>query len=80
MKLCGIDLHSNNSVVVVTDGNDRILASRRCPNDLSKILHVLEPHRGELQGVVIESTYTGTGWSTACRRRAMSCTWPTPSP
>lgn len=57
MKFCGIDLHSNNSVVVITDETDRILTSRRCPNDLAKIVMLLEPHRAELQGVVVESTY-----------------------
>lgn len=57
MKFCGIDLHSNNSVVVITDETDRILVSRRSPNDLSKIVQLLEPHRIELQGVVVESTY-----------------------
>lgn len=57
MKFCGIDLHSNNSVVVITDEADRVLVSRRCPNDLEKIILLLEPHRTELEGVVIESTY-----------------------
>lgn len=57
MKFCGIDLHSSNSVVVVTDEDDRIFVSRRCPNDLGKILHVLAPHQAELAGVVVESTY-----------------------
>ena len=57
MKYCGIDLHSNNSVVVVTDEQDQVLVSRRCPNELGKILAVLERHRAELVGVVIESTY-----------------------
>ena len=57
MRYCGIDLHSNNSVVVVTDEVDKVLLSRRCPNDLSKILALLAPHREELAGVVIESTY-----------------------
>lgn len=57
MRFCGIDLHSNNSVVVITDEMDKVLASRRCPNDLSKIVAVLEPHRAEMVGVVIESTY-----------------------
>lgn len=57
MKFCGIDLHSNNSVVVITDEADRILVSRRCPNDLAKIVLLLEPHRTELEGVVVESTY-----------------------
>lgn len=57
MRYCGIDLHSNNSVVVVTDETDKVLVSRRCPNDLSKILALLAPHRAELAGVVVESTY-----------------------
>nr|WP_271194729.1 IS110 family transposase [Pseudomonas turukhanskensis]GLK88520.1 IS110 family transposase [Pseudomonas turukhanskensis] len=57
MKFCGIDLHSNNSVVVVIDETDRVLVSRRCPNDLKKILDVLEPYRAELAGAVVESTY-----------------------
>src|SRR5690242_15030181 len=57
MRFCGIDLHFNNSVVVITDEMDKVLASRRCPNDLSKIVAVLEPHRAEMAGVVIESTY-----------------------
>lgn len=57
MRYCGIDLHSNNSVVVVTDETDKVLVSRRCPNDLSKILALLAPHRDELSGIVVESTY-----------------------
>lgn len=57
MRFCGIDLHSNNSVVVVTDEADRVLASRRCRNELGTILAVLEPHRAQLAGVVVESTY-----------------------
>ena len=57
MKFSGIDLHSNNSVVVVTDEADRVLVSRRCANELTQILPLLEPHRTELLGVVVESTY-----------------------
>ena len=57
MRFCGIDLHSNNSVVVVTDETDKVLVSRRCPNDLQKILALLAPYRDELAGVVVESTY-----------------------
>ncbi|MDF3933668.1 IS110 family transposase [Pseudomonas citronellolis] len=59
MKFCGIDLHSNNSVVVVTDEGDQVMVSRRCPNERAKILHVLAPYRDELAGVVVESTYNG---------------------
>ena len=57
MRYCGIDLHSNNSVVVVTDEADKVLVSRRCPNDLQKILALLAPYHAELAGVVVESTY-----------------------
>lgn len=57
MKYSGIDLHSNNSVVVVTDDGDRVLYQRRLPNHLDEILAALEPHRAELAGVVVESTY-----------------------
>ena len=57
MKYCGIDLHSNNSVVIVSDEEDRIVFNKRLPNDLGQIRAVLEAHREELAGVVIESTY-----------------------
>jgi len=57
VKYCGIDLHSNNSVVIVSDEEDRIVFSKRLPNDLGQIRAALEPHREDLAGVVIESTY-----------------------
>ncbi|KAA1002615.1 IS110 family transposase [Paraburkholderia panacisoli] len=57
MKYSGIDLHSNNSVVSVTDEADRVVAEKRLPNDLPKILAFLSPWRVELAGVVVESTY-----------------------
>ncbi|SIO72640.1 Transposase [Burkholderia sp. GAS332] len=57
MKFCGIDLHSNNSVVVVSDAEDRIVLQRRLPNELGAILAALVPHREDFAGVVVESTY-----------------------
>ena len=57
MKYSGIDLHSNNSVVVVSDEADRVLVRRRVPNDAEAILALLAAHRGDLVGVVVESTY-----------------------
>lgn len=57
MKYSGIDLHSNNSVVTVTDDTDRVVAERRLPNDIAKIVGFLLPWRNELAGVVVESTY-----------------------
>jgi transposase len=57
MKYSGIDLHSNNSVVSVIDETDRVVAEKRLPNELAKILTFLAPWQAELAGVVIESTY-----------------------
>jgi len=57
MKYSGIDLHSNNSVVTVIDEKDRVVAEKRLPNDLSKVVGFLMPWRDELAGVVVESTY-----------------------
>jgi transposase len=57
MKYSGIDLHSTNSVVVVSDEADHVVCRRRLPNNLEQILATLAPHRAELAGVVVESTY-----------------------
>jgi len=57
MKYCGIDLHSNNCAVIISDEEDRIVFNKRLANDLGQIRAVLEGHREELAGVVIESTY-----------------------
>jgi transposase len=53
----GIDLHSNNNVLLVSDEADRVLYRRRLPNELGKVLEALEPYRGQLAGVAVESTY-----------------------
>jgi len=58
MKLyCGIDLHSNNSVVSVINELDRVIYEKRLPNDLATIRNALQPHKDALAGVVVESTY-----------------------
>ena len=57
MNYSGIDLHSNNCVVSVTDDTDRVVAEKRLPNDLAKILAFLSPWQKELAGIVVESTY-----------------------
>ena len=56
-KYSGIDLHSNNCVVVVSDDEDRVCCERRVPNDLSKVVALLEPYRAELVSVAVESTF-----------------------
>ena len=53
----GIDLHSNNCVLVVIDEADRVVYRARLPNELGKVLEALEGYRAELVGIVVESTY-----------------------
>jgi len=54
---CGIDLHANNSYVVVSGQEDEVVLGRRYPNDLGRILRALEPYREELSGIAVESTF-----------------------
>ncbi|MFM0234349.1 hypothetical protein PQR26_29850 [Paraburkholderia sediminicola] len=44
-------------MVSVIDETDRVVAEKRLPNDLAKILAFLAPWQAELAGVVVESTY-----------------------
>ena len=57
---CGIDLHSNNSVISIIDETDRIMFEKKVDNDLELILSALEPHREELVGIVVESICIAT--------------------
>ena len=54
---CGIDLHSNNHVVVVIDEEDKRVLEKRLSNDLSLTLKALSPYRKSLQGIAVESTF-----------------------
>lgn len=53
----GIDLHSTNSFVVVSDDEDRILLEKRVPNDLEVLTRTLAPFKDALAGVAVESTF-----------------------
>ena len=54
---CGVDLHCNNAMYVITDGRDKQLFRKRLPNRLPIILESLEPFRQRLKVVAVESTY-----------------------
>ena len=54
---CGIDLHSNNHLVVIIDENDQRIEERRLGNDLSLTLSLLNPHQDQLVGIAVESTF-----------------------
>ena len=54
---CGIDLHSNNHLLTVIDEQDRRRYEKRLRNDVAVTIAALEPYRGELVGVAVESTF-----------------------
>ena len=54
---CGIDLHSNNAMYVVTDQTDKVVFKKRMPNQLPVIVSALKPFKSKLVTVAVESTY-----------------------
>jgi hypothetical protein len=52
-----IDLHSNNSVLVVTDLEDHVVFAKRLRNDLELIVSALRGCPGAIRAVAVESTY-----------------------
>ena len=54
---CGIDLHSNNNVIVVIDETDNILLERKLSNNLGVVLDALSAIRESISGIAVESTY-----------------------
>lgn len=58
MKLYGgIDLHSNNSVASLLDGEDRVVYHRRLAVEAQAVLEALAPYREAIAGLVVESIY-----------------------
>lgn len=58
MKLyAGIDLHSTNSYLGISDEDGRRHYKKRLPNQGEVILAALEPYRQDLVGIVVESTF-----------------------
>ena len=53
----GIDLHANNSVIVLLNEQDEVIYQKRLPNDLPTILEQLAPYHTDIEGLVVESTY-----------------------
>jgi transposase len=54
---CGIDLHSNNSVVSLINDTDQLISEKRLENDLETIDEHLKPYQDDIDGVVVESTF-----------------------
>jgi len=53
----GIDLHSSNSYIAIIDNENRRVFKKKVKNDLENVVQVLEPHRKQIKGIVVESTF-----------------------
>jgi len=54
----GSDLHGNNSVMGIVDGEGKRIFKKKVPNDPQLVLEVLKPYKEEIVGIAVESTYT----------------------
>ena len=68
---CGVDLHSNNAMYVITDGRDRPLFRRRLPNELPVMLESWSRTASGSRSWRSNRRTTGTGWWTAYRSMAI---------
>lgn len=55
--IAGIDLHSNNLVIGVINQDGKRLAHRKLDCDLQQVLDFLQPLKGQLQSMAVESTF-----------------------
>lgn len=54
---CGIDLHSNNHLVVIIDSKDNRLVEEKLSNNIELTLKLLKPFRHRVKDIAIESTF-----------------------
>lgn len=58
MKLfCGMDLHSNNTVIAIINQMGKKIFKAKLPNNLETILEALRPFKDRIGGIVVESTF-----------------------
>lgn len=53
----GIDLHSNNCVVVIIDEEGKLIYQKRLENNLTIIEQALNNYKSNMVGIVVESTF-----------------------
>jgi hypothetical protein len=54
---CGIDLHSNNSVIVILDEVDLVIYQKKLANDLTLIIEQLAVYKDKVTTIAIESAF-----------------------
>ena len=53
----GCDLHGNNNLIGIIDGDGKRVFEKKLLSDLSLVRDTLTPFQGELVGIAVESTY-----------------------
>jgi transposase len=53
----GCDLHGNNNLIGIIDGEGKRVFKKKLSNDLALVRDTLKPFQEELVGIVVESTY-----------------------
>jgi len=53
----GIDLHSNNNVISIIDGENKQIYCGKLKNSLNVVLEKLAPYKEGISGIVVESTF-----------------------
>ncbi len=53
----GCDLHGNNNLIGITDGEGKRVFKKKLLNDLALVRDTLKPFQEELVGIAVESTY-----------------------
>lgn len=54
---CGMDLHSNNTVIAIINEMGKKIFKGKFPNKLDDILETLKPFKDSVGGIVVESTF-----------------------
>jgi len=63
MKLYGgIDLHSNNSYLVLIDDEGTVIVRSRMGNEIGRVLQTLQPYRGPIDSLALAGR-----WIESCR-------------
>jgi len=73
----GIDLHSNDNVLVVLDESDRVIYQKRLPNVLADIVAALASCQSTIKGVAVESTYNWYWLVDGLQEGDTPCIWST---
>jgi transposase len=53
----GCDLHGNNNLIGIIDGEGKRVFKKKLSNDLGLVQETLKPFQEELRGIAVESTY-----------------------